>query len=281
MRFEESPRLLSKIHVRDSGGSGSAVVLIHGWPLSSESCKAQFSALRAAGYRAIAYDRRGFGHSEATGGYDFDALADDLDCLLSCLNLRDATLVGFSVGAGEVARYVGKYGQERLRSLVFASPIPPCLTDAEDDPERALIKERVEKMIKDLAADRNAFFDRFSRDLFSVNGESKVTESTRQMAIRICLQSNRMAALACLQSLATEDFRADLLKVTVPALVIHGAGDIVVPFAESGARTHASIAQSKLVVLDDAPHGCNVSHQEVFNERLLEFLETTRNSQDQ
>ena len=261
------------VHVEDSGGAGRPVVLIHGWPLSGESWRAQMPALRDAGFRAIAYDRRGFGRSDKPGGgYDYDTLTDDLEGLLAELDLRDVTLVGFSMGGGEVARYVTKYGQDRLHSVVFAAAVPPYLLQSDDNPDGPLTKEHAAAMTADLTADRDGFFDKFTTQFFSVKGELKVTEAQRQEAIGLCEQSDQKAALACMASFGTEDFRADLAAVTVPTLVIHGDGDGVVDFHGSGARTHAAIAHSQLNVITGAPHGCNVSHPAEFNRALLEFL---------
>ena len=261
------------VHVEDSGGAGRPVVLIHGWPLSGESWRAQMPALRDAGFRAIAYDRRGFGRSDKPGGgYDYDTLTDDLEGLLAELDLRDVTLVGFSMGGGEVARYVTKYGQDRLHSVVFAAAVPPYLLQSDDNPDGPLTKEHAAAMTAALTADRDGFFDTFATQFFSVNGELKVTEAQRREAIALCEQSDQKAALACMASFGTEDFRADLAAVTVPTLVIHGDGDGVVDFHGSGARTHAAIAHSQLNVITGAPHGCNVSHPAEFNRALLEFL---------
>jgi len=230
-------------------------------------------ALRNAGFRAIAYDRRGFGRSDKPGGgYDYDTLTDDLEGLMAELDLRDVTLVGFSMGGGEVARYVTKYGQDRLRGVVFASAVPPYLLQSDDNPDGPLTKEQAASMTADLTADRDGFFDKFTKEFFSVSGELKVTEAQRQEAIGVCKQSDQKAALACIALFATEDFRADLAAITVPTLVIHGDGDGVVDFHGSGARTHAAIPHSQLCVLAGAPHGCNLSHTEEFNQALLDFL---------
>lgn len=268
-------RFLSQVgvHVEDAGGPGRPVVLIHGWPLSGASWSTQVPALSAAGYRAIAYDRRGFGASDKPGGgYDYDTLTDDLEGLMDELDLHDVTLVGFSMGGGEVARYVTKYGQERLRSVVFAAAVPPYMMQTDDNPEGPLTKEHAASMTADLTADRDKFFDTFTTQFFSVDGALKVTEAQRQAAVALCRQSDQKAALACMASFGTEDFRADLPSVTVPTLVIHGDGDGIVPMKGSGARTHAAIPQSEFHVIAGAPHGCNVSHSDEFNRALVEFL---------
>ena len=198
----------TKVHVDDTGGSGRPVVLIHGWPLSGESWQAQTPALQEAGYRVVAYDRRGFGRSDKPrGGYDYDTLAEDLDGVLSELELQDATLVGFSMGGGEVARYVSKYGEERLRSVVFAAAVPPYMMQTDDNPEGPLTKEQAGQMTADLTEDRTAFFDQFTTQFFSVDGELQVTEEQRQDAIALCHQSDEGAALKCMESFGTEDFR--------------------------------------------------------------------------
>lgn len=262
-----------RLHVEDSGGGGRPVVLIHGWPLSAESWQAQIDPLRAAGHRVVAYDRRGFGRSDKPAdGYDYDTLAADLAGVIEDLELRDATLVGFSMGGGEVARYIANHGQERVRSVVFAAAVPPYLMKGNDNPDGPLTAEQARKMEADLKADREAFFDAFTREFFSANGQLKVGEEQRQQAIALCRQSDQAAALGCMKAFATTDFRADLGRIDIPTLVLHGDADATVPLEGSGLRTHAAIAGSELVVLADAPHGCNASHAGQFNRALLEFL---------
>jgi non-heme chloroperoxidase len=262
-----------KVHVEDSGGPGRPVVLIHGWPLSGESWSEQVGDLQADGYRTIAYDRRGFGRSDKPrSGYDYDTLADDLAAVLDELDLRDATLVGFSMGGGEVARYVSRHGQDRLRSVVFAAAVPPYLAQTDDNPDGPLDDETAKGMESGLKDDRDAFFDQFTTQFFSAGDELKVTEQQRQDAVALCHQSDQRAALACMESFGTTDFRDDLPAITVPTLVLHGDADGVVPLEGSGARTHAAVPHSELVVLEGAPHGCNVSHATAFNQALLRFL---------
>lgn len=263
-----------RLHIDDTGGDGRPVVLIHGWPLSAASWKAQVGPLRSAGYRVVAYDRRGFGRSEKPpGGFDYDTLAADLAGLIEDLDLHDATLVGFSMGGGEVARYVANHGEGRLHSVVFASAVPPYMLKTDDNPDGPLTREKAKEMEDGLKADREAFFDQFTKDFFTTDGELKVTEAQRQDAFVMCLQSDQAAALGCLKAFGTTDFRKDLKKVGVSTLVLHGDGDGLVPNEGSGKRTHAAIAGSELVVLSGAPHGCNVSHADAFNEALQAFLE--------
>lgn len=261
------------VHVDDTGGPGRPVVLIHGWPLSGRSWEDQVPALTDAGFRVVRYDRRGFGQSDKPrGGYDYDQLADDLHGVLTGLGLRDVTLVGFSMGGGEVARYVTRHGEDLLHSVVFAGAVTPYLARTDDNPDGPLTRELADGMAEDLENDRDGFFDRFTTMFFSVGDQLKVSASQRQAAIAMCHESDQRAALACMESFGTTDFRADLPRITVPALVVHGDGDAVVPFEGSGRLTHAAIPQSELVVVADAPHGLTVSHATEFNRALVSFL---------
>jgi pimeloyl-ACP methyl ester carboxylesterase len=263
----------TNLHVDDHGGSGRPVVLIHGWPLSGESWKGQIDALTGAGYRVITYDRRGFGRSDKPhSGYNYDALTEDLHTLITELDLQDVTLVGFSMGGGEVARYASKYGNERVRSVVFASAVPPYMLNTDDNPDGPLEKTEAAKMTAQLTADEDSFYDGFVTAFFSVDGVLEVSEADRQEALAMAKQASKHAALSCMAAFGTTDFREDLPQVQVPALVIHGDGDGTVPFEGSGARTHAAIAGSELVVLRGAPHGCTVSHRDEWNAAVIEFL---------
>ena len=263
----------TNLHVDDYGGSGRAVVLIHGCPLSGESWSEQVPALTAAGYRVVTYDRRGFGRSDKPlTGYTYDTLTDDLQSVIIGLDLHDVTIVGFSMGGGEVARYFSKYGAERLHSVVFASAVPPYLLTTPGNPEGPLSAVEAGKMTAALAANQKSFYGDFTTQFYSVDGELKVTEAQRQEAIALALQSSKVAALACMAAFGTTDFRDDLKLVTVPTLVIHGDGDATVPFEGSGARTHQAITGSELYVVKGAPHGVNVSHSEEWNRVVLEFL---------
>lgn len=262
-----------RLHVTDNNGSGRPVILIHGWPLSGESWSEQKEALSTAGYRVITYDRRGFGQSEKPdSGFDYRTLANDLSDIIKDLDLRDVTLVGFSMGGGEVARYIADHGEDRIHSVVFAAAVPPYLMKSDDNPEGPLTKAKAKEMEDGLKADRSTFFDGFTKDFFSANGDLKVTEEQRQQAIQLCHQSDQEAALGCMEAFGTTDFRDDLTKITVPTLVIHGDADAIVPLEGSGQRTHAAVANSELVVVPGAPHGFNVSHAAEFNRHLVTFL---------
>lgn len=264
------------LHVEDTGGSGRPVVLIHGWPLSGASWKLQVPALQSAGYRVIAYDRRGFGQSDKPStGYSYNSLAEDLQGILTALDLRNVTLVGFSMGGGEVARYVSNYGQERLHSVVFAAAVPPMLMKAPGNPEGPLEPAKAASMTANLTVDSGAFYDQFTKDFFSphADGNILVTEEQRQEAIALCEQASKVAALEAMQSFGITDFREDLPKVTVPTLVLHGDSDGIVPFEGSGQRTHAAIPHSEVYLIKGGPHGINVSHADEFNQALIAFLE--------
>lgn len=262
------------LHYEDTGGSGRPVVLIHGWPLSAASWSDQLPGLTDAGYRVVSYDRRGFGESSKPGtdsAYDYDTLTSDLDALMNQLDLRDASLVGFSMGGGEVARYVGAYGQNRLHSIVFASAIPPCLLKDDTHPDGALDAATVSGMQAGLRADRVGFLDGFTTNFFSASGELKVTEEQRQSALALAAQADLHAAAECIASWLT-DFTDDLAKVTVPTLVIHGDSDAIVPLEVAGQRTRDAVSGSDLHVVAGGPHGLNTSHSAEFNETLLGFL---------
>ena len=263
----------TELHVDDTGGPGRAVVLIHGWPLSGESWSEQVPVFAAAGYRVITYDRRGFGRSDKPlAGYRYDTLTDDLHTLLVELDLKNVTLVGFSMGGGEVARYFSRYGGERVRSVVFASAVPPFLLKTPGNPDGPLETAEAAKMTAGLTASRDDFFDDFTTQFYSVDGELKVTERQRMQALDLAGQASKIAALEAMTAFAVTDFRDDLAEVTVPTLVIHGDSDATVPFEGSGKRTHEAIKGSELVLIEGAPHGVNVSHAAEWNQAVLEFL---------
>ena len=263
------------LHVEDSGGDGRPVVLIHGWPLSGASWSGQVAALTGAGYRVVTYDRRGFGQSDKPGDastYDYDTLTGDLDAVLTDLDLHDVTLVGFSMGGGEVARYLGSHGEDRVHSAVFASAIPPCLALDDAHPDGALDDATVSSYQTALEADPPGFLEGFTRNFFSAGDELKVSEAQVQEALGLGLQADVHAARECIRSWTT-DFTADLATISVPTLVIHGDSDGIVPIEKSGQRTHAQVAGSELYVVEGGPHGINTSHPEEFNRELLAFLE--------
>ena len=229
--------------------------------------------MRDKGYRVVAYDRRGFGQSDPGDSYDYDALSDDLENVLSDLDLTDVTLVGFSMGGGEVARYVTRHGTERLHSVVFAAAVPPYMKKSDDNPDGPLSDEAAEEFRSGIEDDRDEFFDGFMKAFFSAGDDLKVSDEQRNDAVKLCKQSDEQAALGCMEAFGTTDFRDDLKNIDIPTLVIHGDSDGIVPFEGSGKLTHEAIEDSELVVVEDAPHGLNVSHADEFNSALLEFLE--------
>ena len=261
-----------EIHYEDQG-HGRPVVLIHGWPLSGRSWEAQVGPLVAAGHRVITYDRRGFGMSDKPwNGYDYDTFTADLDALMSQLALSDVTLVGFSMGGGEVARYLGTRGPARVRKAVFASAVPPLLHKSMAHPDGALDDETIASFEAGVKADRPAFLDDFTKKFFSAGSKLKVSEPMRQYALGIALMASPKATLDCIAAFARTDFRNDLRRIDVPTLVIHGDADGIVPLDKSGERTALTVARARLVTIEGGPHGINASHADAFNASLLKFL---------
>ncbi len=261
-----------ELHYEDVG-TGSAVVLIHGWPLSGRSWESQVPALVEAGHRVVTYDRRGFGESsQPWTGYDYDTFAADLDALLRHVDVRDVALVGFSMGGGEVVRYIARYGTDRVAKAVLAAAVPPFLYKSDDHPEGGLDDATIAGMQSAVKQDRPAFLDEFTTNFFSSAGQMKVSQAQRNYAKAIGAIASPKGTLDCIGAFARTDFRADLEKVTVPTLVIHGDSDAIVPFEVSGRRSAEAISAAELVVVKDAPHGFNVSHAAEFNESLIAFL---------
>lgn len=261
------------LHVEDTGGDGRPVVLIHGWPLTGDSWAPQVAALQDAGYRVITYDRRGFGRSDTSlVGYTYESLSDDLSALMEELDLRDATLVGFSMGGGEVASYCARKGTARVRSVVFAGSVTPYLLHTRDNPDGPLSKADAAQMAMSLTKNQDAFYDQMMTDVFSVDGGLVISDQQRRQMLEMCGQASKNAALACLTAFGNTDFREDLPRVTVPSLVVHGDADTTVPFAGSGLRTHDGLRDSRLHVIAGGPHGFPISHADEFNEVLLAFL---------
>ena len=261
------------IYYEDTAGAGNPVVLIHGWPLSGRSWEPQIPALVAEGHRVITYDRRGFGKStQVWTGYDYDTFAADLDALLRHLDLRDVTLVGFSMGGGEVARYLGTYGTGRVRKAVFAAAVPPYLYKSDDNPDGGLDDATIKQFQQGVVTDRIAFLDEFTKMFFSAGKRQKVSDAQVAYARYLAYGASPKGTLDCITAFGETDFRADLEKIDIPVLVIHGDSDAIVPFEISGKRTAAGIHGAKLVVIKDGPHGINASHPAEFNEALLSFL---------
>jgi non-heme chloroperoxidase len=254
-------------------GTGDPIVLIHGWPLSSRMWEAQLRPLVDAGHRVISYDRRGFGRSsQPWDGYDYDTLAADLRALLEHLDLIDATLLGFSMGGGEVARYIATYGPDRVTRAVFAAAAVPYLLKTHDNPEGVLDDARIAEMQDALQAGRLAFLQGFFRVWFGGDDATVVSAAQRDYALQIAAFASPKAMRDCLAAIARTDFRADLRKLTVPTLILHGDADVNIPLEVSSMRAHAAIAGSELVVIEGAHHGLTLTHAERFNRVLLDFL---------
>jgi non-heme chloroperoxidase len=255
-------------------GTGRPVVLIHGWPLSGRSWEAQVGPLVDAGFRVITYDRRGFGESSKPWtGYDYDTLAADLNTLVEHLNLRDAALVGFSMGGGEVVRYLAKHnGGGRVTRAVLAGAVPPNLYKSADNPEGALDDKTIHGFQEAVRTDRLAFLDDFTRNFFSARGQLKVSERQRKFARLQGSLASPKGTLECINAWGRTDFREDVKKVKVPLLVLHGDADAIVPFEVSGKRVAAMVPGAKTALIKDGPHGFNASHPAEFNRALLEFL---------
>lgn len=263
-----------RLRVHDTGGGGSPVVLVHPWPQRLEMWQAQRDALVAAGHRVVSYDRAGFGESDPApnGEYDYEHLTEHLAGLMESLDLRDATLVGWSMGGGEVARYAGEYGTDRLRGVVFLAAIPPFLMKTADNPEGPLPEGAWREGNDAIAADRDGFLEGIVSAFFSVEGESLVSEETRQQALEWALSATSEGIAGCQKAFCSTDFRADLAKLDVPAAVIHGDADVMVPVEVSGARTHRDVPGSMFVLIEGAPHGLGVTHAQEVNDALLAFL---------
>ena len=254
-------------------GSGKPVVLIHGYPLSGASWEKQTAVLLAAGHRVITYDRRGFGKSsQPTTGYNYDTFAGDLHQLVTHLGLHDFALAGFSMGGGEVARYIGKYGSKGVSKAVFISSVPPFLLKTPDNPE-GVDGSVFEGIRKAVAADRYAFFTEFFKNFYNTDlllGK-RVIEQAVQASWNVAAGASATASLACVPTWY-EDFRNDLARVDVPTLVMHGDADRILPIDASGNRTAKLIQGARLLVVKDGPHCITWTHAEQVNAELVNFL---------
>jgi non-heme chloroperoxidase len=263
----------TQLYVKD-WGSGRPVVLLHGWPLSADSWDAQAMALADAGLRAIAYDRRGFGRSDQPWtGYDYDTLADDLaDVLKETGAEEDATLVGFSMGGGEVARYMSRHEGKGVIAAGLVSSVVPYMLQTDDNPD-GVPEEKLQSIAEGILKDRPGFFRTFLEQFFGVGFiSSPVSDETVDWAWRLAMQGGLKPILACAQSFGHTDFRSDLPAFRVPTLVVHGTSDKTVPIDPTGRAAARGIAQSQLVEYDGAPHGLTVTEGDRFTNDLLTFL---------
>ena len=254
-------------------GKGSPVVLIHGWPLSGASWEKQTAALLAAGHRVITYDRRGFGRSSKPAtGYHYDTFAADLDKLLKKLNLKKVALVGFSMGTGEVTRYLGKFGSSRVRKAVLIGTLGPYLVKAADNPE-GVDRSVFEGIKAAIRADRPAFLLEFLRNFYNydVTGGKLVSERVLEDNWNVAAGASSIGTLACVDCWI-EDFRKDLPKNKVPTLILHGDADRILPPDATSRRQAKMIKNVKLVELSGGPHGVLWTHADQINKELVDFL---------
>ena len=263
-----------EVHFEDHG-SGHPIVLIHGYPLNGNSWERQERELLANGYRVITYDRRGFGKSsQPTVGYDYDTFASDLKALIEHVDLSDVVLVGFSMGTGEVVRYLATYGSERVRKAVLLGTIAPFVLKTDNNPEG--VDGAVFDGIKAAVAnDRYAFFEGFFNNFYNVDalGGTRISDRAWQASFNVAVGSSPFASYACVDTWLT-DFRADLPKIDVPVLVMHGTADRILPFESTAARLPALIADCKLVPVEGGPHNIGWTFPDEVNGALLTFLRT-------
>ena len=262
----------TKLYVKD-WGAGRPVILMSGWPLSSDSWDDQAMALANSGFRTIAYDRRGFGRSsQPWSGYDYDTLADDLAAVIDQTGAKDAVLVGFSMGGGEVARYMSRHGGKSVSQAVLVSSVVPYMLKTSDNPdgtEQAVF----DKMAEGMKEDRAKFFAGFFKDFFGVNLLSHpASTELMEWARSVSMQASLKATLACAKSFASTDFRPDLAAFKVPTLIIHGTDDKTVPIDASGRAAARGISQATLIEYEGAPHGLFATEKDRLALDLLQFL---------
>ncbi len=262
----------TSLYVKD-WGSGSPVIFIHGWPLSADSWDEHMTAVADSGMRAIAYDRRGFGRSsQPWTGYDYDTMADDLATVIEQTGAKNATLVGFSMGGGEVARYMSRHGGRNVAKAVLVSSVVPYMLKTADNPE-GTDASVFEKMTKGMQQDRAKFFAGFLKDFYGVGMVSHPTsEEQVHLSWVTAMQASYKATLACAGAFATTDFRPDLAAFKVPTLIIHGSSDKTVPIDPTGRAAAKGIASATLIEYDGAPHGLLVTEKDRFKADLLAFL---------
>ncbi|MBM0231127.1 alpha/beta hydrolase [Micromonospora sp. STR1_7] len=255
-------------------GTGQPVVLIHGFPLSGHSWEKQSAELLRAGYRVVTYDRRGFGQSsQTTLGYDYDTFAADLNVLMETLDLTDAVLVGFSMGTGEVARYLGRYGSSRVAKAAFLASLEPFLLKTDDNPTGAAPREFFEGVSEQVRKDRYAYYTAFYADFYNLdeNLGSRISEEAVRNSWASAASGGWYAAAAAPMTWFT-DFRDDIRTIDVPALILHGTGDRILPIDATARPFHKALPSADYVEIDGAPHGLLWTHADEVNRALLAFL---------
>jgi non-heme chloroperoxidase len=261
-----------KIHYEDHG-SGRPVVLIHGYPLNGNSWERQERVLLASGHRVITYDRRGFGNSsQPTTGYDYDTFAADLNALLDHLRVQEVALVGFSMGTGEVVRYLGTYGSARVRKGALLGAIPPFLLKTDENPEG--VDKAVFDGIKEaVLADRYKWFDDFFANFYNTDelAPERIGDAALRASFQVAAGASWYASYACVDTWLT-DFRADLEKIDIPVLVVHGTADRILPFDSTAKRLETMIGDVKVVPVENGPHNVGWTFPDQCNSALLGFL---------
>lgn len=254
-------------------GLGKPVIFIHGWPLNHEMWEYQLAELPKHNLHCIAYDRRGFGKSDRPWeGYDYITLADDLHELITQLNLSEVTLVGFSMGGGEIASYIGKYGTDKIAKVAFVSSVTPFRLKTEDNPE-GIDKQTFEETIHKIEEDRPAFLIEFAKKFYGVEEKKQaVSQAMLDWNQNLCLMSSAKATVDCVRSFSETDFRDDLKKINIPVLIIHGDADKIVPINISGDKTAAIIPHAKYLVYKNVPHGLFITEKEKLNADLISFI---------
>lgn len=254
-------------------GKGKPVIFIHGWPLNHEMWEYQLAELPKHNLRCIAYDRRGFGKSDRPWeSYDYNTLADDLNELITQLNLSEVTLVGFSMGGGEIARYIGKYGTDKIEKVAFVSSVTPFRLKTEDNPD-GTDKQTFDDTIHKIEEDRPAFLIEFGKKFYGVEEKKHaVSQAMLDWNQNLCLMSSAKATVDCVRSFSETDFREDIKKIKVPVLIIHGDADKTVPIEASGDKTAAMLPRAKYTVYKNAPHGLFITEKEKLNADLLNFI---------
>ncbi|WEF23310.1 alpha/beta hydrolase [Paracoccus sp. S3-43] len=261
------------LHVRD-WGRGRPVVLIHGWPLNADSWEYQAVRLAEAGFRVISHDRRGFGRSDQPwDGYDYDTLADDLAAVIDGLGVTDATLVGFSMGGGEVARYMTRHGGG-VSQAVFVASVVPGMLKAESNP-KGITRDLLDGIRAGLRKDRPAFLADFFKQFYGQGMIGGVSQQILDWSLGMAMMASPRATLECVTAFGTTDFSGDLPNITVPTLIIHGTGDKTVPSAATAERLASMLPDARLIEYSGAPHGLTATHADRLVDDLLEFLRQT------
>ena len=270
-RIQTTSSPQTELHYLDLG-QGQPLVLIHGWPLSHRMWESQITALTDAGYRCIAYDRRGFGESgRPAGGYDYDTFAADLNDLMTQLDLRDVVLAGFSMGGGEVARYLGHYGSKRVAKAMLLGAVPPFLLKTGDNPD-GVDQSLFDGMLEGVRKDRIGFLEQFFPNFYNYTPGAGLSADLLAFSKWMAWAASPLATAQCITAFGTTDFREDLKKIDVPTLIVHGDADRIVPLDISAKRSHEMIQGSRLDVIAGAPHGFAATHPQQLNELMLDFL---------